>query len=41
MRIYPVRYYATFLYADKKQDYIMLIEPFENRLSHGVNLTET
>jgi hypothetical protein len=35
-RIYPMRYYAIFLYTDNKQDYIILFKPFENRLSHGV-----
>ena len=32
-----MRYYEIFLYADSKQDYIMLFIPFENKLSHGVN----
>jgi hypothetical protein len=31
-----MRYYVIFLYADNKQDYIMLFKPFENELSHGV-----
>jgi hypothetical protein len=30
LRIYPMRYYATFLYADEKQDYIMPFKLFEN-----------
>ena len=36
VRIYPVRYYATFLYADHKQNYIMPFKLFENGLSNGV-----
>jgi hypothetical protein len=36
VRIYPMRYYAIFLYTNNKQDYIMLFKPFENGLSHGV-----
>ena len=31
-----MRYYAIFLYTDNKQEYIMLLKPFENILSHGV-----
>jgi hypothetical protein len=34
-RIYPVRYYAIFLFAGDKQDSIMLFMPIENILSHG------
>gem|GEM_PF-4587658 len=34
--IYPVRHCATFLYADRKQNYIMPFKLFENGLSHGV-----
>jgi hypothetical protein len=36
IRIYPMRYYAIFFYANNKQDYIMLSKPSENVLSHGV-----
>ena len=38
-----MRYYAIFLYAENNREYIMLLKPFENGLSHGVivGLAET
>ena len=31
-----MRYYAIFLYTENKHEYIILLKPFEDGLSHGV-----